>query len=200
MAALLHDVGKSAFVVDDPAQAAPMRTMHPEVGAEILQRVAIQDPAPMLVAYEHHMRVDGGGWPDRAQDYIAHPYSRMVVVANRYENLLSPQDGSDSLTPDKAIIQVLRDSGTVLDPFFTRLFANALGVFPVGCLVRLSDQRVGVVSALGEDPLSPMVRVAYDERGTEMEDPEEIDLSSSELGILEVLRPDWLNVSVSDKL
>ncbi len=200
LSALLHDVGKGAFVADDPAQAEPMRVMHPQVGAEILQRVALADPAPMLVAYEHHLHTDGTGWPEQPADYIAHPYSRMVAIANRYENLTNPNDGSAALTPDRAVVQVLREAGTVVDPFFARLFANALGVFPVGCLVRLSDQSVGVVRSPGEDPLAPVVRVAFDASGNELDDPAEIDLAHSDVRIVEVIDPEMLAVSVSEKL
>ena len=45
-AALLHDIGKSAFDPDDPAQAEPMRLEHPRVGAEMLQRLALDDVSP----------------------------------------------------------------------------------------------------------------------------------------------------------
>lgn len=200
LSALMHDVGKTAFVEDDPAQADPMRAMHPSVGAEILQRVALEDPAPMLVAYEHHMHADGSGWPERPADYVAHPYTRMVSVANRYENLTNPGQGQPALTPDKAIVQVLREGSTVLDPFFSRLFANALGVFPVGCLVRLSDQSVAVVARTGDDPLAPVVRLAYDSRGSDAEDRPEVDLAASDLRIIEVIDPESLNVAVADKL
>lgn len=200
MSALMHDVGKAAFDAKDPAQVQPMRSMHPEVGAEILQRVALEDPAPMLVAYEHHMNTDSSGWPERADDYVTHPYSRMVAIANRYQNLVDPEDGVEALTPDKAIVRVLREAGTTLDPFFARLFANALGVFPVGCLVRLSDQTVGVVSRPGDDPLAPVVRISYDARGAEISEPEEIDLAAGDVRIVEVIDPEVLNVAVSDKL
>ena len=46
----------------------------------------------MLAAYEHHMHVDGTGFPERPDDYIAHPYSRMIAVANHYENLTNATD------------------------------------------------------------------------------------------------------------
>lgn len=200
LSALMHDVGKAAFVHDDPAQAEPMKLMHPKVGADILQRIALDNPAPMLVAYEHHMYADGTGWPERAADYVAHPYSRMVQIADRFENLTNPQDGVASMTPDKAVVQVLREAGGLLDPFFARLFANALGVFPVGCLVRLSDQSVGVVARHGDDPLAPVVRLAYDARGNELDDPEEIDLAQGDVRIVEVIDPNSLNVMVADKL
>ncbi len=199
-AALLHDVGKSAFDAGDMMQVEVMHTMHPKVGADILQRVALEDPAPMLVAYEHHMHVDGGGFPERAADYIAHPYSRMVAVADRYENLTNVAPGRDALTPDRAIVQLLRETGSVLDPFFARLFASAMGVFPVGSMVRLSDQSVAVVVKQAEDPLAPVARIAYDSRGAEPEEPSDIDLAESGLRIVEVISPDALNVEVSDKI
>lgn len=200
MSALLHDIGKAAFIEDDPSQQEQMRAMHPKVGAEILQRAGLEDPAPMLVAYEHHMAGDGGGWPEREPGYVAHPYSRMVSIANRYDNLVSPPAGQDPLTPDRAIIQVLREGSTVLDPFFSRLFANALGVFPVGCLVRLSNLSVAVVVRTAEDPLAPVIRIAYDPMGNEQEAAEELDLAASDLHIVEVIDPDSLQVQVADKL
>lgn len=199
-AALLHDVGKSAFDAGDVVQAESMRMLHPKIGADILQRVALEDPAPMLVAYGHHMHVDGSGFPERSADYIAHPYSRMVAIADRYENLTHAAPGRDALTPDRAIVQVLREAGSVLDPFFARLFANAMGVFPVGCLVRLSDQSVGVVVRPGEDPLAPVVRLAYNPRGAEVAEPSDVDLAASTLRIVEVIAPESLNLEVADKL
>lgn len=200
ISALLHDIGKSAFVADDPTQAEAMRRLHPETGAQILQRVALEDPAPMLVAYEHHMAVDGGGWPERDAEYVSHPFSRMIAVADRYENLVGDGRSAESVTPDRAIIQIMHEAGSTLDPFFARLFANALGVFPVGCLVRLSDHRVGVVAGMGGDPMAPTVRIAYDELGSELDDPSELDLSTCEVRITEVIVPELLEVAVSDKL
>lgn len=200
LAALLHDIGKAAFDADDPAQAEPMRLMHPKVGADILTDLSADDPTPMLVTYEHHMWVDGGGYPDRAADYISHPFSRMVAIADRYANLTSPAAGAEPLTPDRAVLQVLREAGTRLDPLFCRLFAKAMGVFPVGCLVRLSDHSVAVVARPDEDPLLPVVRIAFDANGLELEDAEEIALASDGRVIVEVVDAESLNTSVSDHL
>jgi putative nucleotidyltransferase with HDIG domain len=199
-AALLHDIGKSAFHSDDDIQVEIARTLHPRVGAEILQRLVLDDPSPMLVAYEHHMAPDGSGFPERPSDYIAHPYSRMVAVANRFENLTHPADSAQALTPDRAIVQLLREAGKTLDPFFARAFAGALGVFPVGSIVRLSDQTVGVVRRPGDDPLAPVVRLLYDERGFDLEEHPEIDLAAGFVRIVEVVPPDALNLEVSDTL
>lgn len=200
VSALLHDIGKAAFDHDDPGQHGAMASMHPKVGADILSAMSGDDPSAMLVAYEHHMHVDGGGFPERAADYVSHPFSRMVAIANRYANLTSPPADHEPLTPDRAIVQLLREAGSVVDPLFARLFAKAMGVFPVGCLVRLSDQSVGVVSRNGSDTLTPMVRVVYDAGGIEIEEPADTDLSSAGLTILEVVDPDNLSMAVADHL
>jgi HD-GYP domain-containing protein (c-di-GMP phosphodiesterase class II) len=199
-AALLHDIGKSAFDPYDLMQAEAMRTLHPRVGGEILQKLALEDPAPMLVAYEHHMNIDGTGFPERPADYIAHPYSRIVAIADRFGNLVDPASGIEPLTRDRAVVQILRDAGVTLDPFFSRLFANALGAFPIGSLVRLSDHSVGVVVRLGEDPLAPVARIIYDDRGMEPEERREVDLSMSDVRIVEVVTAESLGIEVSDTL
>jgi HD-GYP domain-containing protein (c-di-GMP phosphodiesterase class II) len=199
LCALLHDIGKTAFDLEDPEQAHLCEVLHPRMGAEILQRVAPEDPAPLLVAFEHHMDADGGGWPEREAGYVAHPYSRMVAIANRYDNLVAPREGL-ALTPDKAVVQVLQEGERSLDPLFTRLFASALGALPVGCLVRLSDHSVGVVVRQGDDPLAPVVKITYDDQGREFEDRREIDLAQSEERIIEVVHPESLNVVVAEKL
>lgn len=200
VSALLHDVGKAAFDHGDPSQTSAMTAMHPKVGADILSALPDEDPAPMLVAYEHHMHVDGGGYPERAPDYVSHPFSRMVAIANRYANLTNPTDASEPRTPDRAIVQLLREAGSVVDPLFARLFAKAMGVFPVGCLVRLTDQTVGIVSRSGADSLTPIVRVVYDAGGLEIEDPDEVALADSELAIIEVVDPASLAVAIADHL
>jgi putative nucleotidyltransferase with HDIG domain len=199
-AALLHDVGKSAFDQDDPSQADRMRALHPQVGAEILQRVSLENPAPLLAAYEHHMNFDGSGFPERPADYIAHPYSRMIAVANHYENLTNPTTTRAALTPDKAVVHVLRESGSSLDPFFARLFSSAMGVFPVGSLVRLSDQSVGVVERPGTDPMAPQIRLTFDASGTELEPPQPMNLSLGDVRIVEVIAQESVNINASDKL
>lgn len=199
-AALLHDIGKTSFDTDDPEQAETVRTEHPRVGAEMLQRLALDDVAPLLVAYEHHMYADGSGFPGRADGYVAHPYSRIVTITDRFENLTSTAADAPALTLDRALVQVLREAGHTLDPFFARLFASLIGPFPVGCVVRLSDQRVAVVARCDEDPLKPVVRIAFDSHGLEVEDGDEVDLANADEVIVEIIKPDSLDIDPSEVL
>ncbi len=200
MCALLHDIGKLAFDRNDPAQHERIKLLHPRVGAEILARVPDIDRAAMLVAYEHHHRPDGTGWPEMEPGYVAHPYSRMVSIADRYDRLTTDAPGGEGLTPDRAVVQLLRETPGALDPIFTRVFVREMGAFPVGCLVRLSDQSVGVVSAPGLDPLKPRVRLVYGADGIAIEAKPDTDLADSDLSIVEVVPPADLSETVSDHL
>jgi HD-GYP domain-containing protein (c-di-GMP phosphodiesterase class II) len=197
--ALLHDVGKAALESGD-ASPDEIWQRHPEAGADLLGRLELDDPAPMLVAFEHHMLSDGSGFPSRDASYVPHPYTRMVQIADRYENLCGAGTNGDAKTPDHAMMSVLTEAGGTLDPFFARLFASAMGVFPTGCVVRLSNHSVGVVCDSGAEPLTPVVRTAFDEHGHELREQQEIDLSECELHIVEVIDPDSINVAVAEKL
>lgn len=200
VAALLHDIGKVPFELTDPEQAQRAQILHPVIGAEILSRLPEVDRTPMLVAYEHHMGVDGSGHPDREAGYITHPYSRLVAIADRYDHLVTPGPHGLGLSRDRAVIQILREGGGYLDPMFARLLAKSFGVFPVGCVVRLSDQSVGVVVAPGQSPLTPRVQLLFEPDGTESESGRIFDLSGSGLEIMEVLDPESLALDVFEHL
>lgn len=200
VAALLHDIGKVAFDTSDPAQVEQARYLHPKIGADILSRLPEQDRTPMLVAYEHHMAADGSGYPEREAGYVTHPYSRMVAIADRYDRLTTVKPEGFGMTPDQAVIQLLRDTASLLDQTLTRLFVKSLGVFPVGCVVRLTDHSVGVVCARGADSLHPRVRLMYDADGLLLESEREIETAEAEIGIVEIVDPESLAVTVSDHL
>jgi len=199
-AALLHDIGKSNSRLSDALAAEPIYQSHPQLGAELLSRHSDKDPSLMLVAYEHHMRFDGGGFPQAPPGYVPHPYSRIVAIANRYANLTTPDKTNDPQTPDQAILRILGEAGTAFDPHYAKLFAKAMGVFPVGCIVRLTDHSVGVVSEPGPNPLLPKLLMVYGPDGIALEPSYHLELSCSTLSIVEIVDSESLSLTVADYL
>jgi hypothetical protein len=125
----------------------------------------------------------------------------MVAIADRYENLTKHgESASGPLTPDRAVMQLLAEAGRGLDSMFVRLFVRALGVFPIGCVVRLSDQTVAVVRAKTDDPLKPAIVLIYDPDGAELTERPELDLTADDRTIVEVVDPDALQMAVADHL
>lgn len=196
LAGLMHDVG---YALPGAGEGEAARRAHSEIGARALGAVSDEDCAAMIVAYEHHMGADGSGWPERPQGYGTHPFSRIVAVADRYDNLTRPAEGS-GLRPDEAIAQMLREATDgPLDPVVTRLFATAVGVLPIGSVVRLSDASIAVVRAPGPDPMRPQLRVVLAADGSELKPAADLDLVEDEQGrwIVDVLPAELLGVQPS---
>lgn len=123
-----------------------------------------------------------------------HLLSRIVEIGRDYDVLTQGMEGFESMKPDLALQSLMDQMGTHYDPLLVKLFVNALGVYPVGSVVRLSDGRKGLVirnaPSVGKEALSnatrPVVRLLD---GTE----QIVDLSretNSRLNIERILEDD----------
>ena len=156
----------------------------------------------MLVAYEHHMWANGGGWPERETDYIAHPYSRMVAVADRYENLVFPTDGArPAHTRPSRGRACSKTSSTRAGPGVRaavrqRAWARSRSAASCGCpTTRSESSRSLGTTRSARSCASPTTRA-----GSELDDRPDIDLSQGDVRIVEVIDPAALDVAVADKL
>lgn len=86
-----------------------------------------------------------------------HLFSRVIAVAAAYDLALQ------EALPDEALRRVVAQTrGGGLDPDVVALLSEVVGVYPVGCTVRLSDGNIAVVVQAPKDPRqrsSPVVRV-----------------------------------------
>lgn len=127
------------------------------------------------IALQHHEHVDGTGQPRGLTGDEIHPYAKITAVANTYDNLLHPQDGSRVL-PHEAVETLNAMSGTKLDHEMLVQFNRFVSIYPNGISVRLSNRQTGVVVGQHRGlPGRPIVRVL----ARDMDDvrAEEIDLA-----------------------
>jgi HD-GYP domain-containing protein (c-di-GMP phosphodiesterase class II) len=192
VAALLHDTGRTVT-------GAPEH--HSVAGAQMLGSLLDDDAFAMLVAYEHHMGVDGSGEPAREAGYVAHPYSRVTSVVDRYDELTRPSEDGTAIRPDEAVFHLLEEATEgPLDPVFARLFVQCAGVFPVGTVVRLSDMSVALVHEPGRDPLRPRVLLVLGHDGAELRPALHVDLSEDERSIVEPLDASLIGLQPAEYL
>jgi hypothetical protein len=113
----------------------------------------------VAAAFEHHRGVDGKGYPALDSMRAPHEIVRLVALANYVDRrrtlLRGAVDGAD---------EALARAATLADVYFgrpaLRHYVRALGVFPPGTTVQLSDRREGlVVAANPGDPRRPIVRI-----------------------------------------
>lgn len=167
--ALLHDIGKSAIKPSilrnterNKHEEAVYRT-HCRMGYESALCAGSLSPPILDAILHHHERIDGSGFPDGLHGEGVHLAARVVAIADRFDNLVNPIDFRRAISPSEALARMWAKEKNGFDATLLQLFVRAMGVYPPGSIVQLSDGHIGVVmtSATTENPLSPQV-IIYD--------------------------------------
>ena len=96
-------------------------------------------------------------------------FSRIVSIADQYDSMTSARVYARvPYTPDKALSLIMERSGIQLDPLLFKIFANIIGVHPIGTLVMLDTREMGLVFESNPNPEKldrPKVILVTDENG-----------------------------------
>ncbi|MFQ6130862.1 MAG: HD-GYP domain-containing protein [Armatimonadota bacterium] len=170
-ASLLHDLGKVFIphaILLKPAPLTPEEWLvikrHPVEGARSLQQIAGMSALGPVVAYEHHMRLDGSGYPEAEKRSKPALASRIVAVVDCYDAMTAVRPYRQGHLPHHALREMTRLAGEQLDGQLVRELVNVLGIYPAGTCVRLNTNELAVVrrgnSANRELPVVAIVRDA----------------------------------------
>lgn len=168
LGALFHDVGKTRVPdkilrKQDPLSQAEQNFLaeHPRYGGEIARNLALPDAALDIVVH-HHENLDGTGYPDRLAEAAIPRPTRIVAIANVYDNLCNHANPAKSLTPYEAVSVMFAKLRKQFDANALATFIHCMGVYPPGTLVSLTDDVWGIVVSVNiRQPLRPVV-VIYD--------------------------------------
>lgn len=185
LAGLLHDVGKmrtAEEIIKKPGALTEeeMRVMqrHPELGVEILQQMPDVDGETAEIVLHHHVRYDGSGYPKLPPGREPHPEGVVVAVADCYDALTTTRPYQKSRHPSEAARIMRRLAGKAYAPEVLASFAEMIGAYPVGELVRLSTGELAVVASVNQlDATSPRVRLVTDVAGRPLPEPVDCDLA-----------------------
>ncbi|MDD5556154.1 MAG: HD domain-containing protein [bacterium] len=132
-AALLHDIGKSFIpreILSRPGglSEGERETVrrHPVEGARILAETEGIAPVCVVVAYEHHIHFDGGGYPAGAPGRRPHPASLLVQVVDAYDALTTRRPYRDPLPHGDALAVLVREAGTRFEPGMVAEFVRLM--------------------------------------------------------------------------
>ena len=184
LAALMHDIGKVRTPLEvlnkpDKLTEAEFVIMkrHVVEGAEILRATPDIPALAPVVAFEHHLRIDGSGYPDRVTRPALNVGTMLCGIADVYDAMRS-QRAYQQAFPSDRILQVLkRNDGTQFDQHLVRRFVQLIGIYPIGNLVRLNTGEIAVVRQIhAPDPYRPQVRVLFDSAGVRIELPYDVNL------------------------
>jgi putative nucleotidyltransferase with HDIG domain len=145
VAGLLHDLGKVCIPRDilvkpgklTEAERQVIRE-HPVVGARML--LASPDPMELaaVVAYEHHIMLDGGGYPPLHDSRGAQYASRLVHICDVYDALRTNRPYRHAWDSERALGYIDSRAGAEFDPVIAQSFT---------AMMRKWDQRIALVPA-----------------------------------------------------
>ncbi len=165
--ALLHDIGKAGIktaILRNSARNKHEESVyqtHCRLGYESALRAGNLSQSMLDAVLHHHERYDGSGFPDCLEGDATPLSARVVAIANRFDNLANPMDYRQALSPSEALSRMWTKEQKAYDTVLLQLFIRAMGVYPPGSIVQLTDGRVGAVvaSAPTGSPLSPQVMI-----------------------------------------
>jgi putative nucleotidyltransferase with HDIG domain len=178
-AALMHDIGKvntPLDVLNKPGKLTneefDVMKRHVVDGAHILRRTPEMPALAPIVAFEHHLKQDLSGYPEKIGSRKLNLCTMIVSIADVFDALRSNRPYREGLATSRIRAIMGEQGNPAFNQSLLKRFVNLMGLFPVGNLVRLNTEELAVVTAEHPtDPFRPQVKVIMDREGALMEEP-----------------------------
>ena len=149
LSALMHDIGKVRTpieILDRPekltdAEFAVMKR-HVVDGAEILRKTPEMPVLAPVIAFEHHLRLDGTGYPEAVSRARLNLGTMLCSIADVFDAMRSQRAYQQSFPTDRILAVLKRADGKQFDQHLVRRFTQLIGIYPPGNLVRLSTGEI----------------------------------------------------------
>jgi len=183
LAALMHDIGKVKTpneILNKPdkltEQEYEILKKHTVDGAQILRKTPEMPTLAPVVAFEHHLRADGTGYPS-AQRPQLNLATTLCGIADVYDAMRSQRVYQPAFPTDRILAVLQRNDGKQFDQNLVRRFVQLVGIYPVGNIVRLYNGEIAVVmKAHAPDPYRPCVRILMTADEMPLANPIEVNL------------------------
>jgi HD-GYP domain-containing protein (c-di-GMP phosphodiesterase class II) len=206
---LLHDIGKTSLphqIINKPGKLTDdefgIIQQHPVEGALVLSDIKGVTKMAMVAAFEHHQHGDHKGYPQVEGKANKHLFSKIVSLADSYDAITAARVYYSARTPpDQAIRILLKNRQGAFDPILVKAFVNMIGLFPVGTIVKLDTDEVGLVVHQTRDLMRPRVLLLTKFDGSEKESSADVSLLETARGkytrsIVGTIDPNAANINV----
>jgi len=214
IAGLLHDAGlaKIPQTLHRPLKELSDSELkvyhaHPQRGVNLLMQQSALSERVQTWIREHHVALDGSGYPADIDPATIQPASRILRLVDEYDELLSGHQSGKSQTV-RGALQNLYQQGKkgVLDGELVGKFINLIGIYPTYSFVELSTGERGIVMANSRDNLlHPTILLMQDAAHQPLSEP--IPFNFSVLGtenpgpeIVKILPPEEMGIQIETAL
>lgn len=154
VAGLLHDIGKVRIpyeILTKPgklsAEERAVMNMHTVNGAKIIIETEQQLDLAAVVAYEHHIMIDGGGYPAMAFRRDCHYASKIVHICDVYDALRTNRPYREAWAAEKVLAYIDEKAGTEFDAGLATSFAAMMRKFEDRISVAYTEQQPVITPA-----------------------------------------------------
>src|SRR5471030_363763 len=177
-AALMHDIGKvntPLEILNKPDKLTKdefdIMKRHVVDGAHILRRTPEMPALAPIVAFEHHLKQDLSGYPEKIGSRKLNLCTMIVSIADVFDALRSNRPYRQGMATVRIRSIMDEQDHPAFNQVLLKRFVNLMGLFPVGNFVRLSTEELAVVTAEHPtDPFRPQVKVIVDAKGETIEE------------------------------
>lgn len=207
LAALLKDIGMTMVpekVLNAPRALSPAEfhyvRQHPAYSLYVLSRVPGLPHIVRFIAYQHHERADGSGYPRGRRKERIHPYAQIVAVADAYDALTTDRPWRKAYHPYRAMEILIREANRgKYDGDIVRGILRFQSLFPIGTLVRLNTGEVARVVHMNEGDVDrPIIRVLFDASGARLRPPATVNLNEDYFRSVEAIIENDVDLSAFD--
>ena len=187
--ALLYDVGifripesitkKEGKLTD--SEVALIRK-HPEMGQDILSTFKEDHPWLPRVAYEHHERENGQGYPRGLKGEEICEYAKIVGIVDTYEAMIHNRPHRKAITQHVSVRELIWSKSLMFSSKIIKVFIKEISIYPIGSYVRLNNKAIGMVIATNEEnPMKPVIKLLFDGKGNVMSEDRILKLDENPL-------------------
>jgi len=138
---------------------------HTEIGKDILSQFHAEYPMLSRVAYEHHERKNGSGYPLGLKDNEICEYATIIGLADTFDAMIHNRPHRKALAQYFSVKELISSKDSLFPSRFIKIFLDEMGIFPVGSYVRLNNMETGrVISNTKIHPLKPTVKMIFNNR------------------------------------
>jgi len=149
---LLHDMGKIKIpleILNKEGNLSPdefeIMKQHSILGRDILISARNVPPSTVDVAYSHHEKLDGSGYPRGIKAEGITQNTRIVTIADTYDAITSERVYQTARPHLQALNILTKARGSHFDTHLVISFIACIGVYPPGSIVEFSNGEVGIV-------------------------------------------------------
>ena len=161
----MHDIGKLRVpldVINKPGKLSmgefELMKKHPQYGRDLLSRSGGVPSSTIEIAFSHHERAAGQGYPRGIKQEQISQFSRIVAIVDIYDALSSDRVYHKGITVQETMKRLYEWRAKSLDATLVEQFIQALGVYPVGSTVELNSGELALVlCAEADSRLQPRV-------------------------------------------